>query len=461
MNFNFDNENAGKKASTTSFEIHSPANKPKSLKYEHIDGKRQGSRILHLFSASQLYLFKYQCPGRYVHYKCYVPSCSASLNLDNDGNINEKSMSKKSHNHSSQEETITSLKLLKQLKAACADPSLGNAKVRDIYKAIVDERKPVPKEIQYSRIGRSLFRIREKALGHLFTDEEMQNLSEEQFQSPKAPKRGRKSKTVVDESFFSDDHFELPETEEAIEIEESIKREEEVELSCNVIVNEEPVQAIVKEELEIFDYQIPQEYMVKVEVPGINEDQSTERLTPEPSVESIAEFEIKPEPPDIFDVFKIEEIVTAQEPCTKPTKVSDQGDVRWMPFDFIEGKRKTGKLLHVLEEDQLYHFKSRYNCNISYYRCYLKKCSAGVKVQDGLNFCFRTSHKDHQHGSQAHLIREIKMVAAIKAECEDPTKTHQSIKQILRKYMTGDPREKAVFARIARNLIRIRKNVTG
>lgn len=392
----------------------------KTLKYEYIDGKRQGSKILHLSDESQLFLFKYQCPGRYTHYKCYVPGCRASVNMTSEGVIEVKSMSKSNHCHPPQTETISNLKLLKTLKEACTDPSLSKAKVRDIYKTYVDESKHVPRELQFNRISRSLFRIREKALGQVCSE-----LSED---SVVMPKTGRKPN--------SNDNFEgLPEINDVIlktetKDEAKIVHYDNLELKSEAGTNYSttPIYAIVKEELEIFDI-----------------EESTS-LTP-------CNVEVKTE--EIFDIFEIE------ENDATPTNEANQTEVRWMPFDFIEGRRKSGKLVHVLEEDQLYRFRSRYNDQFSYYRCYINKCNAIVKVQSGVNFCFRTSNRNHKHEVQTDLIKEMKMVSAIKADCEDPSKSHKSIKQILEKYDTGDPQKKAIFRRIERNLIRIRAKTTN
>lgn len=82
-------------------------------------------------------------------------------------------------------------------------------------------------------------------------------------------------------------------------------------------------------------------------------------------------------------------------------------------------------------------------------------------MKEGSNLCFRTVFKDHNHDPQNSLIKELKMVADIKADCGDPSKIHLSVDEIMKTYYTGDPQEKVVFARIERNLQRIRKKAVG
>lgn len=75
-------------------------------------------------------------------------------------------------------------------------------------------------------------------------------------------------------------------------------------------------------------------------------------------------------------------------------------------------------LLHLIEEKQLFKIKSK-TATKTYYVCYQKNCPSRIELtQTGL--CYKpknNNHREHNHGTQEDLIKEIKCVDALRQDC--------------------------------------------
>lgn len=81
----------------------------------------------------------------------------------------------------------------------------------------------------------------------------------------------------------------------------------------------------------------------------------------------------------------------------------------------MPGKRETSKLLHVIDERQLYLFRIKTKC-FSQYNCYVKSCPAKVQISFETGKCSRKGVDGHNHGPNEE-IESMKLKTAIKKRC--------------------------------------------
>lgn len=94
-----------------------------------------------------------------------------------------------------------------------------------------------------------------------------------------------------------------------------------------------------------------------------------------------------------------------------------------MRYEFMGGKRASSKLLHTLDEHQLYVLRNKYK-SVHQYNCYEATCTARVylEVHDEndveKNVChIKSKYTEHNHAAVQSTINEFKLVNAVKEKC--------------------------------------------
>lgn len=101
-------------------------------------------------------------------------------------------------------------------------------------------------------------------------------------------------------------------------------------------------------------------------------------------------------------------------PATIPTPLNYNN----LRYEFIPGKRITSKVLHTIDEQQLYAYKVKTKEHVQY-NCYKLKetgCEAKVYTKITSGVCFRKSNQTsaHNHATLRKEIDEIKLKTEIK-----------------------------------------------
>lgn len=113
---------------------------------------------------------------------------------------------------------------------------------------------------------------------------------------------------------------------------------------------------------------------------------------------------------------------------TQSSEISNTSDEKWdqkvgttsVDFEMIQGKRRDRLILHSKSEHQLY-VKNKVLANGSdAYTCKEKNCKARVFVKSSECF-FSEPFFGHQHGNKEKEIAEMKVLAAIKESCLQPS----------------------------------------
>lgn len=81
---------------------------------------------------------------------------------------------------------------------------------------------------------------------------------------------------------------------------------------------------------------------------------------------------------------------------------------------FISGQRETSKILHAIDEQQLYRFRVAHN-QVAQYNCYVANCKAKLYLESEV--CYRKAkYEPHNHGAN-DMIEEIILKNSIKKRC--------------------------------------------
>lgn len=87
-----------------------------------------------------------------------------------------------------------------------------------------------------------------------------------------------------------------------------------------------------------------------------------------------------------------------------------------LSFEFIPGKRANSKLLHTIDEQQLYRRRVKHG-RTTQYDCYINTCNAKVFFDDELNSLKRKEkHDRHNHGAN-DMISTLQLSESIKKRC--------------------------------------------
>lgn len=90
----------------------------------------------------------------------------------------------------------------------------------------------------------------------------------------------------------------------------------------------------------------------------------------------------------------------------------DYTDLR---YEFVSGKRVNSKMLHTVDERQMYRFRVSRK-TFAQYDCYVAKCPAKVCIHSATNVCSRKTQDRHNHGPNDE-IEAIQLKDAIKKRC--------------------------------------------
>lgn len=96
-----------------------------------------------------------------------------------------------------------------------------------------------------------------------------------------------------------------------------------------------------------------------------------------------------------------------------PTAV-DYTNVR---YEFSSGKLVESKMLHAIDEKQLYRYRITHK-KLAQYNCYVKSCSAKLYLDVVSHNCFRkaTQSQSHNHGPNDN-IATMQLATTIKKRC--------------------------------------------
>lgn len=86
-----------------------------------------------------------------------------------------------------------------------------------------------------------------------------------------------------------------------------------------------------------------------------------------------------------------------------------------LKYTLMPGKRETSKVLHTIDERQLYFFRVNTK-HAAQYNCYVKSCSAKAQISLESSKCSRKGNEGHNHGPNAE-IETIQLKTAIKKRC--------------------------------------------
>lgn len=84
-------------------------------------------------------------------------------------------------------------------------------------------------------------------------------------------------------------------------------------------------------------------------------------------------------------------------------------------YEFVAGKRVDSKMLHTVDERQMYRFRVARK-TFSQYDCYVAKCPAKVSIHSATNVCSPKTVDRHNHGPNEE-IEAIQLNDAIKKRC--------------------------------------------
>lgn len=115
----------------------------------------------------------------------------------------------------------------------------------------------------------------------------------------------------------------------------------------------------------------------------------------------------------------LDEPTSAQSSPARPPSINYCN----LRYELMSGKRINSKLLHTIDEHQLYVQKVKTK-STRQYDCYKKKdlgCEAKVFVNNSSAVCFRKINhgNEHNHSTLKKEINEIKMKTEIKTKCGD------------------------------------------
>lgn len=101
----------------------------------------------------------------------------------------------------------------------------------------------------------------------------------------------------------------------------------------------------------------------------------------------------------------------------------DYNDVR---FEFMSGKLINSKLLHAIDEQQLYRYRITHK-TLAQYNCYVTVCSAKLYLDVTTQHCFRKEKQPqvHNHGPNDN-IELMQLNATIKKRCRSATSAVRS-----------------------------------
>lgn len=96
-----------------------------------------------------------------------------------------------------------------------------------------------------------------------------------------------------------------------------------------------------------------------------------------------------------------------------------------LEYRFMSGLRSDSRLLHVLEENQLYRRNTSTKKNIIY-KCRVPKCKSRVYL-NSLNQCRRVANfKGHNHGDVDTFIEGLELKTKIKTACVTSTTSEKT-----------------------------------
>lgn len=105
------------------------------------------------------------------------------------------------------------------------------------------------------------------------------------------------------------------------------------------------------------------------------------------------------------------------EPPPESQRVIDYDNVR---YRFVAGKRINSKMLHAIDEQQMYRYRVTHK-NIAQYNCYIDTCKAKLYVDTVSGVCARKAkHTPHNHGPNDEIM-SIQLVDSIKKRCRSAT----------------------------------------
>lgn len=103
---------------------------------------------------------------------------------------------------------------------------------------------------------------------------------------------------------------------------------------------------------------------------------------------------------------------SAAEPSRRATV--NYSDVR---YEFMAGKIAKSKILHAIDEEQLYRYRVTHK-SLSQYNCYINDCKAKLYVDTMTNICFRKPKQSEVHNHGPHDgIEAMQLASTIKKRC--------------------------------------------
>lgn len=109
----------------------------------------------------------------------------------------------------------------------------------------------------------------------------------------------------------------------------------------------------------------------------------------------------------------VENLRTHPDPPVRPSVV-DYDNVR---YEFMAGKLIDSKMLHAIDEQQLYRYRVTHK-NLAQYNCYILGCNAKLYLDVVTQICFRKAKQSqpHNHGPNDN-IQSMQLSTTIKKRC--------------------------------------------
>lgn len=118
------------------------------------------------------------------------------------------------------------------------------------------------------------------------------------------------------------------------------------------------------------------------------------------------------------DIFS-QEACNSQSKSRGKRKKNKHGNIA-LNFEMMEGKRRGSKLLHSIDEKQLYSWNKRLADGSTAFRCTGKNCATRVYLLENKLCYYSDPIGEHNHANKETEIKEIKLLATIKEQCAQP-----------------------------------------